>query len=75
MAKKIISLLLIIALMTPFVSYTAFADTAATIYINETFDDYAFNETATGSVSVTAGVAVGVTVASGGFSILPSAPN
>lgn len=56
MAKKIISLLLIIALMTPIVSYTAFADTAATIYINETFDDYAFNETATGSVSVTAGV-------------------
>ncbi|MBE7050950.1 MAG: DUF4962 domain-containing protein [Ruminococcaceae bacterium] len=56
MAKKLISLILIVSFILPLGAFDVFAAVQPTIYLNEVFDDYAFNETATGPVTVTAGV-------------------
>jgi len=54
--KKIISILLILTFVLPLCVFDVYADENADVYINEAFDNYAFNETAIDSVNVTAGV-------------------
>ena len=56
MIKKIISLSLILTFVLPLFTFTVQASDTAQIFVNETFDNYAINETLTENVTVTAGV-------------------
>lgn len=56
MIKKIISLSLILTFVLPLFTFTVQASDTAQIFVNETFDNYAINETLTQNVTVTAGV-------------------
>ena len=56
MVKKLIALIIIFSFCLSLLVVPANAATDETIYLNETFDNYAFNETAVESLFATAGV-------------------